>query len=429
MSFTLSPASCFKGTITVPGDKSLSHRALLFGALAQGKTRVTGLLKSADVRATQACLEALGVRFEKQGDEIIIHGVGLQGFKKPDVALDCGNSGTTMRLMMGLLAGQDFEAVLTGDASLCKRPMKRIAGPLRNMGAEITLTDGDFAPVNIKGGRLQAVEYELPVASAQLKSALLIAALFADGETRLTGKILSRDHTERLLPAFGCPVAVRDDRVALYGGRVLKGTSVKIPGDISSAAFWMAGACLVEGAEIEMDNVSLNPTRRGFLDVLGRMGANIEEEVTTPLPEPLGQVKISYAPLKGTVIEADEVPRLIDEIPLIAVLGARAEGVTEIRGAKELRVKESDRLEAVAKNLRAMGAKIELREDGFKIEGPQTLHGADIETFSDHRIAMAFAIASLAANSPSRINDRDCVNISYPGFFDELASITGAGRV
>ncbi len=424
--YTVTPVSQLKGSPRVPGDKSVSHRSLLFGALADGTTRVTGLLKSGDVRSTWGCLEAMGVQIREEEDgTVVIRGVGMHGLKAPQSILDCGNSGTTIRLLMGILSGQPFEVQLTGDDSLRRRPMKRIAAPLRQMGARLDLTRDEVAPVKMKGSKvLRPLAYELPVASAQLKSALLLAGLYADGETTLTGMIKSRDHTERLLPHFGVPVQVSQTTITVRGGHKLKANSVKVPGDISSAAFWIAAATLVPGAQMQLNDVSLNPSRIGFVHALRRMGARIETQLLEERPEDIGTIRIASASLKATSVQEEEVPALIDEIPLLAVLATQAQGRTEVRGARELRVKESDRIEAVAQNLRAMGAQVETFEDGFAIVGPQKLKGARIDSMDDHRIAMAFSIAGLVAEGPTEIIGTECVDISFPGFYESLKDMT-----
>lgn len=425
---TIRPLAALTGRIRVPGDKSLSHRALMFSALAEGESEITGLLQAADVNSTRACLEALGVEIKAAGAGLKVKGVGLNGLRAPYRDLDCGNSGTTMRLMMGVLAGQAFASRMIGDASLTKRPMRRIAEPLRGMGAEIQLREGNFAPVEIMPARLRGIEYHLPVASAQLKSALILAGLFADSPVTLRGEIQSRDHTERLLPHFGVHIAQGDGWVRIEPGQQLQSTRFQVPGDPSTAAFWLAAAALIPGAELELPDVSLNPTRLGFVRVLQRMGAEIETEFTIDGPEPMGHLRIKGGSLKGTVVAPSEIPDLIDEVPLIAVLGSQALGRTEVRGAAELRIKESDRLEAIAVNLRRMGAEIELFEDGFAIKGPQSLSGTPdqaIDPMHDHRIAMAFAIAGLVARGETRIQDPGCVAISYPEFFSTLHSLKG----
>lgn len=424
MDRTISNARQFCGTVSVPGDKSLSHRGLLFGAISQGKTRLTGLSQGEDVQTTARCLEAMGVRIERRTSEVIIDGVGLKGLRVAKAALDCGNSGSTMRMLMGLLAGQDFVSTLTGDASLSRRPMDRVANPLREMGAQIDLTETRFSPLRITGKKLKGIPYSLPVASAQVKSALLIAGLLAEGETRLTGKIQSRDHTERLLPYFGASLREDASSITIAGNQKLQGVSFDIPGDPSSAAFWLAGACVVGKGSVSLDRLLLNPTRTGFQRTLTRMGAQLIENVVVKAPELAGNVEVKGSMLRGISVAPHEVSSLIDEVPMLAVLATYADGITEVRGAEELRVKESDRIESVAINLRRMGVVIETFPDGFRIKGPQKLTGATVDSFGDHRIAMAFAIGALGASGDTRILNCESVNISYPEFFETLERLT-----
>ncbi len=415
-----------KGVAKIPGDKSISHRALMFGAIAEGDTRIQNLLQSGDVLSTKKCLEQMGVKITESKNEFVVQGRGLYSFQDPSHILDCENSGTSMRLLMGLISGQNRTATLTGDGSLLKRPMKRIAEPLRQMGANIELAHSEFAPIQMtkrSTSKLKALEYDLKIESAQLKSALLLAGLYADGVTSLTGKIHSRDHSERMLREFGVQVRSTPLQIQIEPGQKLKATSVCVPGDPSSAAFWIAAATLVPNSEIEIQNVSLNPTRNGFLQILKRMGAQIEIYETKNLSEPSGTLSVRSAQLKACEISENEIATLIDEITLLAVVATQAIGVTHIRGARELRVKESDRIEAVALNLRKMGASIEVFEDGFSIEGPQKLKAAKIDSFSDHRIAMSFSIAALVANGETEITDIDSVGISYPEFYHVLAKL------
>ena len=389
-----------------------------------GKTHITNLLDSADVRSTRAVLEALGVPIADEGATVIVHGRGAEALRAPAAVLDCGNSGTTMRLMAGILAGLPFATRLDGDDSLRSRPMRRIAEPLRALGASIDLGPGDRAPIAIAGRALTAARYDLPLPSAQVKSALLLAALSAQGETVVGGELGGRDHTERLLWHFGVDLKL-NGTLRLRGGQKLRAADLRVPGDPSSAAFWLAAATIVPNSSVQLYDVGINPTRMGFVRVLQRMGAHITVTRSHDDCEPVGTLLAEHAVLRAATIGADEVPALIDELPLIAVLATYAQGVTEVRGAKELRVKESDRIEAIAVNLRAMGAQIEVLEDGFRIAGPQPLQGAAIRSFGDHRIAMACAIAALGASSPSTIDDAACVAISYPGFFPTLRYLTG----
>jgi 3-phosphoshikimate 1-carboxyvinyltransferase len=424
-SVTVAAARRLSGAPAIPGDKSISHRMLMFGALAHGKTHITNLLDSADVRSTRGVIEALGVPVVDAGDAVVVHGRGPGGLREPAAVLDCGNSGTTMRLMAGLLAPQPFVSRLDGDDSLRSRPMRRVAEPLRALGARIELGPGDRAPIVVHGGKLTAARYDLPLPSAQVKSALLLAALGAEGETVIGGELGGRDHTERLLWHFGVDLKV-NGTLRLRGGQKLHAADLRVPGDPSSAAFWLAAATIVRGSSVQLHDVGINPTRMGFVRVLNRMGAKITVTRSHSDCEPVGTLLAEHAELRATTIAADEVPALIDELPLIAVLATYAAGVTEVRGAKELRVKESDRIEAIAVNLRAMGAEVEVLDDGFRIAGPQPLHGAAIRTYGDHRIAMACAIAALGASSPTTIDDAACVAISYPGFFATLRYLTGA---
>jgi len=421
----LSSTKKFRGTPVIPGDKSVSHRSLIFGALASGETEVTHLLNSADVNSTASCLRQLGVEILKIGDDkVLVKGCSGFRFKEPSEVLDCGNSGTTMRLLMGVLAGQDLKATLTGDASLNKRPMKRVSEPLSLMGGHFELTGGNFAPLTIKGKPLHGINYDLKIASAQIKTAIMLAALNAQGTTTITGEIHSRDHTERMLNHFGVRVTSDDHQVVVEGGQSLKGNSIRVPGDPSTAAFWLGAASLIPDSLVKMENISLNPSRTGFAEALKRMGGVVTSKMVIHDPEPMGTMQARGSRLVGVHIRAEDVPALIDEIPLLAVLATQAHGATIVEGAEELRVKESDRLEAVAQNLRAMGATIEVRKDGFAISGPQKLKGAVIESFHDHRIAMAFSIAALVASGETEIRDSGCVAISYPDFFKTLKSLS-----
>jgi 3-phosphoshikimate 1-carboxyvinyltransferase len=423
-SVSISRAAKLTGAPVIPGDKSISHRSLILGALAEGRTEVTDLLESEDVRSTARCLSAMGVRLHTEGAVTLIDGIGARGFAPPSDPLDCGNSGTTMRVLMGVLAGRAHRATLTGDGSLVKRPMRRVAEPLRRMGAKLELTGGDFAPLTVIGAPLHGIEYALPVASAQVKTAIIMAALSAEGVTHLRGEIHSRDHTERMLADFGVVVERDDSVISILGGQRLRAARVEVPGDPSTAAFWMGAASLVPGARVQLHGVSLNPTRIGFLRVLERMGARVVTEPTSRAAEPVGRIEVSAQALRGATVARAEVPSLIDELPLLAVIASQAEGRTVVEGAEELRVKETDRLEAVATNLRAMGGSIEVRADGYVIDGPQRLRGARMSSFHDHRIAMAFSIAGLVADGQTTIDDAECVAISYPAFFETLRALT-----
>lgn len=414
----------FVGSPKIPGDKSISHRGLILGALAHGRSEVIDILEGGDVQSTAHCLRLMGVSITKKDNITIIDGIGKNGFSQPKEILDCGNSGTTMRVLMGVLAGRKIEATLSGDQSLLKRPMKRVSTPLNLMGAKFTLTQDNFAPLKVSGSQLHAIQYALPVASAQIKTAIMMAALTAEGTTKLTGEIGSRDHTERLLPHFGINLEVTSDHISIEGGQTMKANRVVVPGDPSTAAFWVGTASIIPNSKIEMHNISLNPTRTGFLEVLKRMGARIRTEITSHHPEPVGSIYVETGSLIGTTVTREEIPSLIDEIPLLAVIATQAKGSTLVQGAEELRVKESDRLEAVATNLRAMGCEIEVFPDGFKIEGTQKLTGSVLQTFHDHRIAMAFSVAGLVADGTTTIENAECASISYPGFYETLSELT-----
>jgi 3-phosphoshikimate 1-carboxyvinyltransferase len=394
------------------------------GALSAGRSEVLDILDGGDVQSTARCLRALGVKITQKDNLTLIDGIGASGFLKPNEILDCGNSGTTMRVMMGVLSGRNIEASLTGDQSLVKRPMKRVAEPLRLMGAQFKLTNENFAPLTVTGTRIHGIHYDLKIASAQIKTAIIMAALTAEGTTKITGEIGSRDHTERLLPHFGVKIEVNSESISILGGQTLTPNRVVVPGDPSTAAFWVGTASIIPNSKIEMHNISLNPTRTGFLEVLKRMGVKIRTEITSEHPEPVGSIYVESGTLVGTEVFKEEIPSLIDEIPLLAVIATQAKGVTIVHGAEELRVKESDRLEAVATNLRSMGANLEVYPDGFRIEGMQKLSGASLPTFHDHRIAMAFSVAGLVADGDTIIEDAECASISYPGFYDTLKELT-----
>lgn len=405
----------FCGDVVVPGDKSISHRGLIFGAIAKGRTTLEGLSNGKDVCSTINCLRKLGIRVENN----TVYG---GGFQQPCGFLDCGNSGTTMRLLMGLLSGLPFSADLIGDESLSKRPMERAAIPLRKMGAKI---DAAF-PVRVEGGNLSGAAYALPVASAQIKSALLLAGLYANGTTKIMGKIQSRDHTERMLPYFGADLSAGSDAIILEGPKTLVGKSLKIPGDPSSAAYWAAAACMIPGAKIRIRNVSLNPTRIAFFDVLKSMGADISyQPVFSETPEPLGTIEAKFSALSGIKVSEEIVPYLIDEIPILSVLAVFAEGKTCIKGIEELRHKESDRIKATCINLQKMGAIVESSQDSLSIEGVQKLNGAVLDTYQDHRIAMAFSIAGLVAEGETTIKNSRIASISYPDFYKTLRRFCG----
>jgi 3-phosphoshikimate 1-carboxyvinyltransferase len=409
--------------LTVPGDKSIAHRALILAALAEGESRLRNVPAGLDVRSTQRVLRALGVAIRDDGDALVVTGCGGR-FTSPASAVDCGNSGTTIRLMTGVLATRDVTATLDGDASLRARPQRRIAGPLAAFGAHIALSDAGTAPVVVRGNPdARGAGVEITVASAQVKSAVLLAALGAHGRTRLTGLLDTRDHTERLLRAFGVACARDASSITIEGPAVLRATELDVPGDISSAAFLLAAAAAVPEAQVVVENVGLNPTRTDFLDVLRRFGASVEVELTHDGAEPRGRIAVRGAELHGITVEPHEVPGLIDELPLVGVLGAFAHGVTTVHGAAELRVKESDRIEAFAQAARALGIEVETAPDGFAVRGPARFASGDIVTHSDHRIAMAFSVAARAAGVDVRLDDPDCMAVSFPGFAASLASV------
>ncbi len=417
-------ADSLVGNVDVPADKSIAHRSILFAAISEGTSRVVGFPDAADPQSSLACVRALGVTVEEDEGDLVVHGQGLHGLKKPAGDLDCGNSGTTMRLLSGILAGQPFDTRLIGDASLSVRPMRRIIDPLQKMGAQLSAVDG-HAPLVIFGREapLKAISYRLPVASAQVKSCVLLAGLYADGETSVIESEASRDHTERMLGLSRFETG--EDRIISATGGVAPPARIwSIPGDFSAAAFLLVAASLLEGSLIRLPRVGLNPTRTGLMDVLRAMGADIRVENEREVSgEPIGDLVVKSAQLTGIRVDGDIIPNLIDEIPILAVAGALAEGVTEIRDASELRHKESDRIAAVVTGLRAMGAKVEEFEDGLAITGGSTLTGADIATHHDHRIAMAFAVAGLTATGQTRIQDAGIADVSFPGFFDVLDAL------
>jgi len=415
-----------RGEVRVPGDKSIAHRALMFGAIAHGWTRVAGLSRGEDVASTIRVLGDLGVAISRNDEGAVVQGRGPAALDARGATLDCGNSGTTIRLLTGLLAGGAGSFVLTGDASLQKRPMRRIAEPLALLGARVALAEGGRAPIAVTGSALRGATVDVAVASAQVKTALIFAALHASGPTRLRGALASRDHTERMLPLFGGRIDWDGDDIVVPGEQRLRGAFVRVPGDPSSAAFWLAGAAIAPGSDVAVRDVSINPTRLGFVRALQRMGANVAIEGSDGGGEPVGTLRASGGPLRAIAIGADDVPDLLDELPLLAVLATQAAGRTVVRGAAELRVKESDRIATVAEMVRALGGSIEEFEDGFAIEGGQALRGGAVRTHGDHRIAMAAAIAALAASGETTIEDADCASVSYPEFFATFAKLEAA---
>ena len=409
-----------KGHITIPGDKSISHRAVMFGGISKGTTEITGFLQGDDCLSTISCFREMGINIENNGNRVIVHGNGLHGLKAPSRMLDVGNSGTTTRLISGILAAQNFTTVLSGDSSLNKRPMKRIITPLSLMGANIDSTNG-CAPLTIKGAHLKGIEYISPVASAQIKSCVLLAGLYAEGITSVTEPSLSRNHTELMLNAFGANVTASGLKAIITPPNELFGQKVCVPGDISSAAYFIAAGLIVPGSEILIKNVGLNPTRDGLIKVCLEMGGNITiENKHIEGGEPVGDLVVRHSNLTGTTIQGDIIPTLIDEIPIIAVLASYASGQTVIADAAELKVKECNRIDAMTTTLSDMGVDITATDDGMIINGGKPLHGALIKDYMDHRIAMSLAVASLNAEGVTTIENADIANVSYPGFYKDL---------
>ncbi len=432
----LTRKNSFHGELTVPGDKSISHRGIMFGAISNGLTEVTNFLQGADCLSTISCFRQLGIEIENDGSRALVHGKGLHGLKSSGQVLDVGNSGTTLRLISGILAGQSFQSTLNGDASIRKRPMKRIFTPLSEMGARFqcwdamhfpehpTKSSSDHAPFTIRGGKLRHIHYQSPVASAQVKSSILLAGLYADGITRVTEPVLSRNHTELMLAGFGANILSTETTAAIWPEPVLEGQSIHVPGDISSAAYFIALGLISPNSELLIQNVGVNPTRSGILNAALAMGGNLsllnERNVSG---EPVADILVKSSSLHGAVIQGEIIPTLIDELPVIAVMAAFAEGDTIIKDAQELKVKESDRIVSVTENLTAMGADAVPAEDGMTIHGGKALHGARIRTYGDHRIAMAFAVAGLNADGETSFDDENCVAVSYPSFYDDIEKL------
>lgn len=428
---TIAPTRGLKGEVTIPGDKSISHRSIMLGSIALGTTEITHFLEGADCLSTIDCFRKMGVEIERKPSSILVHGKGLRGLTAPASTLNVGNSGTTTRLISGILSGQNFATTLSGDDSLNSRPMKRIMTPLNTMGAHIrSLNDNGCAPLHIRPGALHGIHYQSPVASAQVKSAVLLAGLYADSPTSVTEPALSRNHTELMLQGFGAYVATDLHTDGTTTAHVepckeLYGQQICVPGDISSAAYFIAAALLVPGSELLVKNVGTNFTRAGFLKVCKAMGADIETvSQTIEGGESRADLLVRYSHLKGTVIEGDIIPTLIDEIPMIAIMAAFADGQTVIRDAAELKVKETNRIDTVTAGLKAMGAVITPTDDGMIIEGTGHLNGASIQSYLDHRIAMAFSIAGLASDGETQIVDSQCVDVSYPEFYATLNSVS-----
>lgn len=411
-------AGALQGKIRVPGDKSISHRAVILASLAEGTSNCSGFLDSADTRATIAAFRQMGVRITQEGEVLSVDGAGLHGLSAPPDILDLGNSGTSARLLLGVLAGQRFSSTITGDESLLGRPMRRVAEPLNAMNADVCTTPDGTLPAHITGNRrLHGIHYELPVASAQLKSALLLAGLYADGDTVITEPAPTRDHTERLLAHLACPVRRAGRRITM-AGRPLRANRLQIPGDISSAVFFLVAASIVPGSDLVIEGVGVNPTRHAVIDILNRMGADISvSSLVEGNTEPVADLRVRYRPLRGVRIPADLVPIAIDEFPAIMAAACYAQGETVLEGAAELRVKESDRIHALAQGLESIGITVETRPDGLRVEGGRP-DGGVVKSHGDHRIAMAFSVAGLAASSPVTVQDCKNVDTSFPGFID-----------
>ncbi|WP_277257495.1 3-phosphoshikimate 1-carboxyvinyltransferase [Merdimonas faecis] len=421
-----------KGEVQIPGDKSISHRAVMLGSIARGTTEISHFLNGADCLSTIHCFQKMGIEIEQSKDLVLVHGRGLRGLKAPQGILDTGNSGTTTRLICGILSGQNFSSVLSGDDSLNSRPMKRIMDPLNQMGARITsIQDNNCAPLRIEPGTLHGIRYVSPVASAQVKSSVLLAGLYADSPVSVTEPVLSRNHTELMLGSFGADISSElhadgSATASVSPCAELYGQKIQVPGDISSAAYFIAAGLLVPGSRLLVKNVGINPTRAGFLEVCRKMGADIGYlNRQSQGGEETADLLVTPKPLTGTVIEGAVIPSLIDEIPILAVMAAFAEGTTVIRDAAELKVKETNRIQTVTENLLAMGAEIIPTEDGMIIHGTGALKGTQIQSHLDHRIAMAFSVAALAAEGTTTILDSQCVDISYPGFFAQLMDLSG----
>lgn len=414
-----------KGVIEIPGDKSISHRSVMFGSIAQGVTKVTNFLPGDDCLSTISCFRKLGVVIEENENELTIYGTGFDGLKEPDELLDVGNSGTTIRLLLGILAGRPFFSTLIGDHSIGKRPMTRVTEPLRSMGAQIDgRKDGEFTPLSIRGGHLNPIHYKMPVASAQVKSALILAGLQAEGETTIIEKAESRDHTERMIRKFGGDVQKNDHTITVKGGQNLIASDILVPGDISSAAFFLVAGAIIPDSEIVLKNVGLNPTRTGIIEIMNKMGANLEiYQKEADSFEPAGDITVKTSSLRGTVIEGDVIPRLIDEIPIIALLATQAEGTTIIKDASELKVKETNRIDTVVQELSKLGASIEATDDGMIIHGGATLTGGTVSSHGDHRIGMMLAIASLLCKEKVELENPEAISVSYPNFFNHLNSL------
>lgn len=422
---TVNAIKQLNGTIEVPGDKSISHRAIMFGALANGQTTIEHFLHGEDCLSTIAVFRQLGVAIDVSSDKITVHGTGIESLKQPSTILDVGNSGTTIRLMIGILAGRPFESQLTGDASIQKRPMNRVITPLKTMSAAISAQEGGLAPVTVSAVEaITGINYDMPVASAQVKSALLFAGMQSDDVTIINEKEKSRDHTERMLQQFGGEITIDGLSISITKQPPLQGQNIYVPGDISSAAFFLVAASLLAGSKVTLKNVGMNPTRTGIIDVLRDMGAAIAETSQPTTGEPLSDLTVSAAPLKATEIGGSLIPRLIDELPIIALLATQAEGTTVIKDAEELKVKETNRIDTVAEELTKMGADITATPDGLIIKGPTALHGATVSSHGDHRIGMMLAVAGFIASSPVELEDAEAIAVSYPNFFEHVEQLS-----
>lgn len=417
----------FFGSPKLPGDKSISHRSLMFASLAQGVSEFTNISQALDVLSTEKVLLQLGVEIQRNGTTVKVISSGK--LKKSEKPLDCGNAGTLMRLMMGVLSAQEFDSVLVGDESLSLRPMKRVLEPLEQMGAKISLRDNQYAPVEITGTSLKGIQYDLKVSSAQVKSAILLAALLAEGETTLTGKIQSRDHTERLLKCFGAKLEDYPEQIRLSGKQTLHNNSYEIPNDISAAAFWIAGALLAEKSDVTLENVGVNPTRMGFIDVLKRSGADIEIQMTGEIPEPVANIHVKNSKLKAFTIEPSEVASLVDEIPLLALIATQCEGESKILGAEELRYKETDRIQSTLEAIKALGGDFKVINNDLIIPGGQKLKAGVVESYHDHRIAMMAAVAKYCVDGVIEIKNFECAEISDPFFTEQISGKSLLGQV
>lgn len=420
----ISSKTGLKGNIKIPGDKSISHRAVMFGSIAKGDTEITGFLKGDDCMSTISCFRKLGIDINVSEDKVIVHGKGLHGLTAPEEQLYVGNSGTTIRLISGILSAQPFDSVLNGDSSIQKRPMKRVINPLTEMGAEIDSTNNGYAPLTIHGTKLKAIEYTMPVASAQVKSSILLASLFAEGTTIINEPVASRDHTEIMLNYFGADIKNKDGVITSSPVNELYGRSLEVPGDISSAAFFMTAGLIVPNSHLIIENVGINPTRTGIIDALRAMGGYIEIlNERRSGGELVGDIEVKTSQLRATMLEGSIIPRMIDEIPVFAVAALCAEGTTYVKNAEELKVKESNRIATMSKELGKMGAVITETDDGMIIEGGQKLKGSTVYSHLDHRVAMSCATAALIADGDTTITDADCVGISFPNFYNILENL------